>query len=110
VSGHTAGPWAIHYQRRVIVPLGDAFKPIEVKDGVAHADEGAQSLFLIADPRDGLSEDETYANAFLAAAAPCLLEALEEAVEWDSHDAEGVEAVWLAKARAAIAKAKGQAQ
>jgi hypothetical protein len=45
----------------------------------------------------------------LFAAAPELLEALEEAIEWDGHDSEGVPAVWLNKARAAIAKARGAA-
>lgn len=28
--------------------------------------------------------------------------ALREAIEWDSHDSEGVPAVWLAAARAAL--------
>ena len=32
-----------------------------------------------------------------------LREALEEAVTWDSHDSEGVDAVWLEQARAAMA-------
>lgn len=47
--------------------------------------------------------DEAYAR--LIAAAPELLVALQEAVEWDSHDSEGVPAVWLEKATAAIARA-----
>lgn len=53
--------------------------------------------------------DTEWANAQLFAAAPELLEALEEAIEWDGHDSEGVPAVWLNKARAAIAKARGAA-
>ncbi len=47
-------------------------------------------------------------DARLIAAAPDLLAALEEAVEWDGHDETGEPAVWLSQARAAIAKAKGE--
>lgn len=51
---------------------------------------------------------ELQANVSLITAAPDLLEALETAVEWDSHDSKGVPAVWLESALAAIAKARGQ--
>lgn len=34
-----------------------------------------------------------------------LVEALKEAIEWDGADDEGVPAVWLDKAKAALAKA-----
>ncbi len=44
----------------------------------------------------------------LKCAAPSLLAALEQAIEWDSHDDHDVPAVWLEAARAAISKAKGQ--
>lgn len=37
-----------------------------------------------------------------------LLEALSEAIEWDGCDEDGVDAVWLRQAQAAIAKAKGE--
>jgi len=48
------------------------------------------------------------ANAHVIAAAPELFEALEAACEWDGQDMEGVDAVWLDRARAALAKAKGE--
>ena len=49
------------------------------------------------------------ANARLIAAAPDLLEALEEALEdWDNDEPDFVRLEWADKARAAIAKAKGE--
>ena len=48
------------------------------------------------------------ADAHLIAAAPELLEALREAITWDGWDQEGVAAVWLEQAQAAIAKAMGE--
>lgn len=51
---------------------------------------------------------EECANARLIAAAPELLEALTEAIMWDSYDEHDVPAVWLNKATAAIAKVKGE--
>jgi hypothetical protein len=51
--------------------------------------------------------DENEANARLIAAAPELLEALEEAIYWDGYDDHGEPAVWLTKARVALTKAQG---
>ena len=61
-----------------------------------HADEDGNpfSVFIPSD------------HARLISAAPDLLAAVEEAVEWDSHDSEGEPAVWLERARAAIRKAR----
>jgi hypothetical protein len=39
-----------------------------------------------------------------------LLQALKEAVAWDSHDTEGEPAVWLEMAERAIAKVEGHAK
>lgn len=55
----------------------------------------------------GSIEREMEENARLIASAPDMLEALEEALEWDGVDDYGVEAVWANKARAAVSKAKG---
>lgn len=66
---------------------------------------GGAPLFEIS-PVTG-SKEEICANAHLLAAAPELLEALQEAIEWDSHDDHDVPAVWLDVARAAVSKAKG---
>jgi len=48
------------------------------------------------------------ADVLLTAAAPDLLDALEEAANWDGYDEAGEPAVWLERAVAAIAKAKGE--
>ena len=51
--------------------------------------------------------DEKVADKRIRDAAHDLLAALEDAVLWDSCDAEGEPAVWLEQAQAAIAKARG---
>ncbi len=83
-----------------------------------YSDEGCSSAIAIGDRLGDViayaclttdrSDAELEANARLIAAAPELLEALEEAVFWDSHDEGDVPAVWLDKAKAAIAKARGE--
>jgi len=94
---HTPGPWEAQINPR--------FDDIEV-----HSDHGVR----LADVNDvnGLTfapeRPEAIANARLMAAAPDLLEALEVAIEWDSHDDMGWPALWLEKAETAIAKAKGK--
>lgn len=91
-ASHTPGPWA-------------SVQSNGVKNGVIAVDDDANDQFYIGK----MSGPDAEANARLIATAPELLEALEEAVQWDSHDSEGVPAVWLEKARAALAKARGTA-
>ena len=110
MTGYTPGPWEIKNNGKDIFgPLGG-----DSGDGVK------------ADPTDGwhiaeIQRTPTFselgevelgapreANAHLIAAAPDLLEALEEAVFWNGIDDEGVSAVWRDKAEAAIAKAEGK--
>lgn len=59
---------------------------------------------------EGRTADEADANAHLVAAAPGLVDALLEAIIWDAYDEQGQPAVWLDKARAALAKARGEEQ
>jgi hypothetical protein len=59
---------------------------------------GAQSILkMIAD------ENGVTVAAIEAGVVKQLVEALKEAVEWDSHDSEGFPAVWLADAQSALA-------
>lgn len=114
---HTPGPWEIS-DHRLKTPIGAGPKHIAM---VAYFDCGA------GDPRS-ISPSEHNANARLIAAAPELLEALEEALRKMGEDEEQIEGEWghsrtlqqmeaegdlseaIVKARAAIAKAKGGAQ
>lgn len=63
--------------------------PAQNKYGKLEADAEANAAFIV---RACNSHD-------------ALLEALKQAVEWDGCDSEGVDAVWLEQARAAIAAA-----
>ena len=60
----------------------------------------------------GISPDEEFANARLIAAAPELLEALEDCVAVMDRELAGLKAIQpeLSSARAAIAKATGEPQ
>ena len=60
----------------------------------------------------GISHDEEFANARLIAAAPELLEALEDCVAVMDRELAGLKAIQpeLSSARAAIAKATGEPQ
>jgi hypothetical protein len=91
---HTPGPW--HYRR------GDEWSHSVVTHHGTLPD-GSQNCWTVADINK-MREPEHEANARLIAAAPELLEALKELLP--GADAMG----WnTEKARAAIAKAEGQA-
>lgn len=69
---------------------------------------GMQDIGLGRRPNGGYYGLLSRERAHLIAAAPELLEALREAITWDGWDQEGVAAVWLKQAQAAIAKAMGE--
>lgn len=102
---HTPGPWFI---------TGTMTKYVEARIPGRMIQEVAACGPTAAD--DGYGEQQM-ANARLIAAAPELLEALTDAVidfdNWaaheDNHPHEHL-VVWVEKARAAIAKAKGEAK
>ena len=89
VTQHTPGPWVC--KSAVLDFEGARF---------------GQVAYIL--EKEGEQFYASAANARLIAAAPNLLAALNEAIAWDSHDTEDVEAVWLKQARAAIAKATGK--
>lgn len=94
MSGHTPGPWFI---------TGSMTKYVEARIPGRMIQEVAACGPTAAD--DGYGEQQM-ANARLIAAAPDLLEALSEVVEWLEHgDHAGP---MHSKARAAIAKARGE--
>ena len=103
MSGHTPGPWSIFDQH-------DATR-INIRgpneEFVADCADG----FYSDETDDWVMADESLPNAaFIVRACnnhDALLEALKQAVEWDGCDSEGVDAVWLEQARAAIAAATG---
>ena len=91
---HTPGPWFI---------TGSMTKYVEARIPGRMIQEVAACGPTAAD--DGYGEQQM-ANARLIAAAPELLDALEEVVQWlELGDHEGQ---MHSKARAAIAKAKGE--
>lgn len=102
MSNHTPGPWMI--QSRDNDLLFDV------------VDSRTESKLIAGPFRHELptvkGNSETIANARLIAAAPELLEALETIVCWQDVDSIGARltsAQMLTQARAAIAKAKGEA-
>ena len=100
MSGHTPGPWhASEFGRRTKENQADytriSFGP---RTGQFEA------VFLTERPVSSLKEVE--ANAKLAAAAPDLLEALQDFVKAMSQP---IPIINTAKAKAAIARAKGEA-
>lgn len=114
---HTPGPWMalnmVHAER------GDQMTPEEVGEYVAGCVRlGSPDRFLFVTNEPGAPDichigngPSGPANARLIAAAPDLLEALEEfSREYDGfQDGDGDPCPTLAKARAAIEKATGQA-
>ncbi len=106
MSKHTPGPWSTSS-----VGIGDDLSwPIR---RVRHDQRGNRIISWIADAHgtQGMDEAERAANARLIAAAPDLLEALEE-LYWLATDSErmGVHMHEYDRAQAAIAKAKGEDQ
>ena len=86
----TPGPWAYK-------PISGYQYVVELKPRLAGM---AQGMMLVASIPAGHSEEEVRANLTLAAAAPCLYDALELYVE---HFGDP-----LKVARAALAKARGK--
>lgn len=100
MSGYTNGPWHVVMDR-------DEFFNIEASDGSEVV--GCEGLYRF--------DDDDEANARLIAAAPELLEALEDCAGWldwlyhpDHDDKHKTNLRRIQKARAAISKAKGEQQ
>jgi hypothetical protein len=99
---HTPGPWKAHFEEAYFVTgpdLGRVAMMMNIKG--AHGMGGRRS------------GDESAANARLIAAAPDLLEALQDLFEADMEhvlmgDGKDDQIEAIAKARAAIAKATGE--
>lgn len=111
MSMHTKGTWTVSHS------LG---LPVVVKGGVMREHAQGQSqdqLFMVNSPQDDNGgEDAWHANARLIAAAPELLEALESLVDdgmfgyiLDEKGSFPEAEALIIKARAAIAKARGEA-
>jgi len=108
-NGHTPGPWKIRRASNLQIPLRNSVFCLE--DEADELNIGLVSTW--ADDKEDAVEAE--ANARLIAAAPDLLEALEdiandyaERFDMDSQSTNPGMKVVVENARAAIAKAKGQ--
>jgi len=90
---YTPGPW--EYQ--------ESFRDWEGHE-IYHANKGI--AYTLTD-ECSIIDEEAAANALLISAAPDLLEALEQCANWAENFTEktGQELIWLAKVKAAIAKA-----
>ena len=105
---YTKGPWVLKVTRH------DDFTVAEIEID-ASPYRGDVARLQSCENIDGIATDELLANARLIAAAPELLEALEEfEAEYDKVDLAKAEPPELTAAvlaaRAAIAKAKGEVQ
>jgi hypothetical protein len=101
---HTPGPWMPPEptSNRVILEGGTIYK--------IRANKRDKTPIVFVAGLDDDGRDEGPANASLIAAAPDLLEALEVMTERQSLYSGGHDDGAITKARAAIAKAKGEAQ
>ena len=91
---HTPGPWKVK----------DTSRPSEHTSRLSIV--LASGSAIIAYPANGWPPNEMAANARLIAAAPELLEALQNAgALWAYSSTDAPQQAWLAQARAAIAKA-----
>jgi hypothetical protein len=90
MSGHTPGPWMFRRAKE---------RPRFIIEGLSSTGSG---VWFLADV-EGRSIDTNEANARLIAAAPELLAALKDLVEFEDRDDRLRDA-----ARAAIAKAEGR--
>lgn len=101
MAEHTPGPWswdAGDIGNEYSIPYCDVFA-------------GSGDDFIIASVNDRFDRTQGRANARLIAAAPDLLEALEDAVRWFEAyvgDADHGRAFDLTRAKAVIAKAREQ--
>lgn len=104
VAQFTPGPWAVHPRFAYIVPLDHAERPIGgAEDDAYDLAHYAQEICALHHPDRHRSEIESKANAHLIAAAPDLLEALENLVDAVRFDVDKVRR--LARAEDAIARA-----
>ena len=92
MTKHTQGPWEINSGTTVYA-----------QNGIARLRRRAALCKTDISSSEGDTLEKARANARLIAAAPELLEALKELVGWLEDDI-----YFLDKARAAIAKAKGE--
>jgi hypothetical protein len=90
-ADHTPGPWVVDRSRNI----------------VAHSPVGAVFLADVYSGGPGIATAN--ANARLIAAAPDLLAALESLTDVAEHDGECLSEGHITTARAAIARAKGEA-
>lgn len=109
MSGHTPGPWVVKFQ-----PMKWKYGSLISEQWVIKGPNNKHSpvaLVKVAGYGPGPSKAVRKANATLIAAAPDMLEALEGMVEMATHHMMEPEERRdiLSNARAAIAKAKGQA-
>jgi hypothetical protein len=102
-AAFTPGPWLVHATNRLVCQADGAFKKVKVKNGKVLADDLPNSICLLRDPGEDFNEDETLANGFLISAAPELYEALNDALA-----VHGGSYSWGDKAKAAMAKARGE--
>jgi hypothetical protein len=85
----TPGPWCVHPHFAYVVPLAHAERPIGgAEDDAYDLAHYAQEICALHMPDRHRSEDESYANARLIAAAPDLLKALESVRDWVADAAE----------------------
>jgi hypothetical protein len=98
VAKHTTGPWC------VTAPI----RTNSQKPTISTADDRPYNVAVVC---GGIGPGGREANARLIAAAPQMLEALEEIAEWceNAKRMTGIEPWGLAVAKAAIAAAKGEA-
>ena len=95
MSAHTPGPWVLE------------------QDGDVYVRLALDNVLRCMDERSDVATSQDYANARLIAAAPDLLEALRatlRCLEWhEQRHGVGMDAKAVKDARAAIAKATGEA-
>lgn len=106
---HTAGPWT--HQTRVGEGEGLGWIGEEREDGIAVADlrpHGSDTPKDKRKPVRRVYDERDIANARLIAAAPELLAALEELLQWQFFAGGEHENQAVRTARAAIAKARGE--
>lgn len=99
MNKHTPGPWFLGESER-----GRHFRAVDAKE---HGALASVVWLMEDDDIDGVSSPRCEANAHLIAAAPDLLDALEEVVQWlELGDHEGK---MYDKCKSAIARARGEA-
>ena len=101
MTAHTPGPWRIDPQIAVMNNSKTGMFQVAAEPlGIRH---------LIGVIGNGIHPEVAEANARLIAAAPDLLAALGNGVFLlEARESSSTEKDWIAKARAAIAKAKGE--